>query len=314
MISASSPSLTRFQPAIKPASNLVAKQVIEDGLVVKEPSLTQSEWNTEHYIDEWAEGVRKWLATKLLDPLVRRIDKVDSDLTAQGLVNFVCANASSTDAVQIRAPGSVQPMPSFQSAPQQTTAPVGLFGGLSKPSLFTPAQSIAAPVAPQTPPQTLQQLLDRYPNEPIVRERASLEQFLTIGKYNCRAYILARIRSLTPVIMIREQTKWPAHYQLIVDNIIWDVYPSRNNLFHAISLFIYAVKNTSSGYIGMLNLGGKSTDLVDIVAHGPIVSRFMTPRQTKTGNTASAASPGASTPGILTTPSKQFITPMAKAF
>ena len=75
----------------------------------------------------------------------------------------------------------------------------------------------------------------------------------------------------TSTIQIRQHSRHPPHYQLLIGNTIYDVYPNRNNLFYTIALFVFYVKVTSSGYIGNLYLGGKSIELLDAVEPGPIV-------------------------------------------
>ncbi|KAL2916740.1 hypothetical protein HK105_203519 [Polyrhizophydium stewartii] len=309
------PTITRFQPAVKPAANLVAKEVIEDGLVVRDPAKTLREWKAEPFIDEWAESTRK-VATASGELL-----HIRSPLEQQNAANAAAAAAAA-----------------------KKPAGFGLFGGPGQTSMF-PA---AAPAQPQPPaiPQTLQQLADGHASNATARSRVALERYLAVGKYTCREYILDRIKSLLldfypldlfltfpqlvmhlfcryldeltntlephkisgfsdkhflpvgakPVavaaVMIREQSRWPAHYQLVVDNTIWDVYPSRNNLFHVLSLFVYAIKCLSSGFIGLLSLGGRSTRLLDIVATGPLISRFETPRKRHGQPTTGAAPAG----------------------
>ncbi|KAH6587589.1 hypothetical protein BASA50_011194 [Batrachochytrium salamandrivorans] len=360
-LASSTPSISRFQHAVKPTLNLVDKEIIEDGLVVRDPSKTLKEWKTAHYIDEWAEAIRKWLAIHLLDKLVERIGHTDEALTKAGLSHLVCSIMSPVEGVQIRPPGAKDPQ--FQTNPAQPTGMFGaaprssMFGTTAKPPLFATA-TIAQPM---TIPQTLQQLADRLSGEPVVQERITLEGYLAVGKFSCREYILDRIKNLATgscvaqyqwdggqnwhnrvwnhdnfpsdaeiimhlfckyldeklrilephkhqgfsekyflpagakpsaisIYMIREQSKWPAHYQLVVENIIWDIYPNRNNLFHTLAMFIYCVKVISSGYIGLLYIGGVATQLLDVVAQGPIVSRFDSPRKARMGNTPASNS------------------------
>ena len=64
-------------------------------------------------------------------------------------------------------------------------------------------------------------------------------------------------------IQIRQTSK--LHYQLIVDKVIYDIYPGRNNVFFVICLFVYQIQSKAGGYVGMLDIGGKSIDLLSII-------------------------------------------------
>ncbi|KAL5039723.1 hypothetical protein RTP6_006851 [Batrachochytrium dendrobatidis] len=340
-LGASTSTISQFQHAVKPTVNLMDKEIIEDGLVVREPTKTLKEWKTGHYIDKWAEEIRKWLATHLLAQLVERIDAVDQLLTTAGLSHLSCSVMSPIEGVQIKEPV-------VSAGMTNTVKPTNYFGlpNTTQTPLFgRGVQAATQPNQPSAAPQTLQQLADQLPLEPMVKERVILEGYLAVGKYSSRDYIIYRIKvlatgsclaqykwnggqtwkgkqwnhdvypsdaeiimhlfckyldekimilephkyrgftdkhflpsgakpSLLPIYMIREQSKWPAHYQLVVENTIWDLHPNRNNLFHTLAMFIYCVKVISSGYIGLLYIGGVATQLLDIVAYGPIASKY----------------------------------------
>ncbi|KAJ3089284.1 hypothetical protein HK102_006755 [Quaeritorhiza haematococci] len=79
---------------------------------------------------------------------------------------------------------------------------------------------------------------------------------------------------VTRSMQIRFYAKHPPHFNLVVEKTIWDVYPKRNNVFQTLCLFAHYVKITSSGYLGLLNLGSKSVDLISVIAGGPMYSEF----------------------------------------
>ncbi|KAJ3059487.1 hypothetical protein HDU99_006326, partial [Rhizoclosmatium hyalinum] len=66
----------------------------------------------------------------------------------------------------------------------------------------------------------------------------------------------------TASIQILQKSKSPPHYNIMYRNKIFEVYPKRNNVFHMFSLFAYIVFSTAGGYLGLLNLGGKSIGMV----------------------------------------------------
>nr|KAJ3419871.1 hypothetical protein HK105_006403 [Polyrhizophydium stewartii] len=228
------PTITRFQPAVKPAANLVAKEVIEDGLVVRDPAKTLREWKAEPFIDEWAESTRKNATARSRVALERYL----------AVGKYTCREYILDRIKSLLL--DFYPLDLFLTFPQLVM------------HLFC-------------------RYLDELTNtlEPHKISGFSDKHFLPVG---AKPVAVA-------AVMIREQSRWPAHYQLVVDNTIWDVYPSRNNLFHVLSLFVYAIKCLSSGFIG-------STRLLDIVATGPLISRFETPRKRHGQPTTGAAPAG----------------------
>ncbi|KAI8830134.1 cytochrome B561, N terminal-domain-containing protein [Chytriomyces cf. hyalinus JEL632] len=79
-------------------------------------------------------------------------------------------------------------------------------------------------------------------------------------------------------IQILEKTRSPVpHYNLFYRNRIYEVYPKRNNVFHMFSIFAYIVSTTAGGYLGLLNLGGKSVGMVTEtgILDGPARSAFL---------------------------------------
>ncbi|KAI9199585.1 cytochrome B561, N terminal-domain-containing protein [Polychytrium aggregatum] len=79
----------------------------------------------------------------------------------------------------------------------------------------------------------------------------------------------------TRSIQIRQTNKYPPHFQLIVENMIWDIHSKRNNLLDTLCIFAHYINVTSAGYLGMLNLGGKSIDMMQVVQDGPLISHHL---------------------------------------
>ena len=89
-----SPLPSPFQNAVKPAQSPVRKEIIEDGLVLVDAEKTLSQWHCRHYLESWSENMRKWIASKVLQPLVKRIDAVDEELTKIGYTHLKCKVAT----------------------------------------------------------------------------------------------------------------------------------------------------------------------------------------------------------------------------
>ncbi|KAF9025981.1 hypothetical protein BGZ52_008074 [Haplosporangium bisporale] len=69
----------------------------------------------------------------------------------------------------------------------------------------------------------------------------------------------------TTALQIRQSSKVPPHYNLIVDGTIWEVVPKRLNVWYTLVMFIYLVMRESGGYIGQTNIGTKKIGLGDVV-------------------------------------------------
>ncbi|KAJ3018118.1 UNVERIFIED_CONTAM: hypothetical protein HDU68_011312 [Siphonaria sp. JEL0065] len=79
----------------------------------------------------------------------------------------------------------------------------------------------------------------------------------------------------TASIQILQKSKNPPHYNLMYRNKIFE---KRNNVFHMFSIFAYIVFATAGGYLGLLNLGGKSIGMVTetgIDTDSPGASQFL---------------------------------------
>ncbi|RKO90736.1 hypothetical protein BDK51DRAFT_48073 [Blyttiomyces helicus] len=94
-----SPStVSRFQPATKPAAPAIAKQTFDkDGLPYNTPQKTLDDWNVEKYIEDWTDEMRNWLATKVVKPLVDRIEKVDASFKEYSMEYLDCSSATTAN-------------------------------------------------------------------------------------------------------------------------------------------------------------------------------------------------------------------------
>ncbi|TPX51293.1 hypothetical protein SeLEV6574_g00399 [Synchytrium endobioticum] len=380
------PQLGKFQPASRtikgPAQPAQVRK--ENGLYMYDPSLVLQELNIEDYIEEWTEKMRKWMSAKVLNPLVKRIDKTDSVFREANLSHL----DTKTKAVSLvgdfeggvwRANGAVLALTFeirtnvssltayeggfFQPASSTFGASTSVFG---RPTTTAPTTSgfglsLGAPAAqvnPSSRPSTLEDLFAGYSRDATVQERMKLEKYLIVpGHPANRLYILERIRTLSKggvvgayqwtggadwegkpwdkhkdlpsdlllllhlfaTFMDETITPWdeygrgeafsrrhvtlfeapsldpmtsiqirladpnPPNLQLIVnydtqsgvEKRIWQTFPKRNNLFHALSIFVYYVKVTAGGFLGVADLRSKSIDLIYVVEPQPSYSPFL---------------------------------------
>lgn len=57
----------------------------------------------------------------------------------------------------------------------------------------------------------------------------------------------------------------PPHFQVVIKNTIYNLPKGRNNLFHAILLFLYHVKYKENGKLGRVNLGMSGVNLLSVL-------------------------------------------------
>ncbi|KND03703.1 uncharacterized protein SPPG_01168 [Spizellomyces punctatus DAOM BR117] len=328
----STPAVPKFQVASKTSTPSKVQERIEDGIVVKEPQKTLDEWNVGSYIDEWTENARKWLATKVVKPLARRIELSDYYFSELGLDHLQCGSAT------MQAGLMAANMAAMEAITASTT-------GAPNSSLFGSTSVSTQSVDGKYP--TLYDISQKLRKNLVVQERLKLENHLTLPEFNCRGYIVERIKILAkgnnlamyqwnggsdmegkpwsndkqptdaqlvmhlfcrfmdemmpgenfatygnfpfsskffiPIgskpgpshtIQIRHYTKWPPHFHVVVEGTVYDIYSGRNDVFHTVCLFAHYIREEASGYIGLLNVGGKAVELTSVVEGGPSTGRF----------------------------------------
>ncbi|KAF9963513.1 hypothetical protein BGZ65_002754 [Modicella reniformis] len=66
-------------------------------------------------------------------------------------------------------------------------------------------------------------------------------------------------------LQIKQTSKNPPDYSLVVEGSMWEVVPKRLNLWYTLVMFVYMVMNENGGYIGELNIGTQMIGLGDVV-------------------------------------------------
>ncbi|KAF8975652.1 hypothetical protein BGZ46_008944 [Entomortierella lignicola] len=69
----------------------------------------------------------------------------------------------------------------------------------------------------------------------------------------------------TTALQIKQTSKYPPDYSLVVEGSMWEVVPKRLNVWYTIVLFIYMVMKENAGYIGQINIGTQIIGLGDVV-------------------------------------------------
>ncbi|KAF9173154.1 hypothetical protein BGX20_003999 [Mortierella sp. AD010] len=69
----------------------------------------------------------------------------------------------------------------------------------------------------------------------------------------------------TTALQIKQTSKNPPNYSLVVEGSMWEVVPKRLNVWYTMVLFIYMVMKENAGYIGQINIGTQMIGLGDVV-------------------------------------------------
>ncbi|KAF9349429.1 hypothetical protein BGX26_012265 [Mortierella sp. AD094] len=69
----------------------------------------------------------------------------------------------------------------------------------------------------------------------------------------------------TTALQIKQTSKNPPDYSLVVEGSMWEVVPKRLNVWYTMVLFIYMVMKENAGYIGQINIGTQMIGLGDVV-------------------------------------------------
>ncbi|KAF9113086.1 hypothetical protein BGX27_002242 [Mortierella sp. AM989] len=69
----------------------------------------------------------------------------------------------------------------------------------------------------------------------------------------------------TTSLQIKQTSKSPPNYSLVVEGSMWEVVPKRLNVWYTMVLFIYMVMKENAGYIGQINIGTQMIGLGDVV-------------------------------------------------
>ena len=214
------PFIQQFQPALKPSAALVPKEVIEDGLTLIGFEKTISEWNVSPYIDEWADNVRMWVSKHVIVHILETMATVDKELLAQGLSHLTCENSTYVESLN---------------------------GPMNQAPATIPQTNLFSTQTQQVPdkPLNLLQLQQKYGSSPIVQQRMCLERYLNFTDFNCRAYIVERIKALGKGSCLA-QFQWDGGQKWKQKDWNHDDFPSDSYVFK-IHLVDYEFGGTLSG-------------------------------------------------------------------
>jgi len=239
----------------------------------------------EAWMEEWTERTRQWLLEQVVWPLVRDIKEV----TQGGL-------PPTKPLVQAAA----TPAPSFwysvQSAPQPTLGAFTQNPVVQKRQAIEKFMDVHASPSREYIVQRIQELAEgncmaafkwngggSWQGKPWSTELPTDSQILIHlfcahmdgllpadpradkdKPFSSLYYILApRPPDATPVaVKIYQSHVHPPHFKVILKQEVWDTFQGRNNLFHAIFLWAYAVQSRLSSYIGQVHLGEIGLDRI----------------------------------------------------
>jgi hypothetical protein len=63
-------------------------------------------------------------------------------------------------------------------------------------------------------------------------------------------------------VVLYQRSIHPPHFEVVLDGQVWEVLPGRNNMFHAIVLFVLALKRHFHGHVGPISLSSPPVMLI----------------------------------------------------
>ncbi|PVU84589.1 hypothetical protein BB559_007541 [Furculomyces boomerangus] len=165
-------------------------QYIKSNFNYLSPEDVYKNFDLEELMPKYIEKTIQWFPKYLLQPLVNKINQVDTLLINNDMAHLTCENATLT---------------STSTLPSLTTTNSGI-GGVSSRSTF--GNINPTPLLTVGKPQNLVQLATSYGNLEGVKDRLSLEKYLSVSGYeSSRKYIVHRIKTLVSSNFLKEY-KW----------------------------------------------------------------------------------------------------------
>jgi hypothetical protein len=280
----------KFQNALKPSQSPVKKKIIEDGLIFKDADYTLSKWHIENYIDIWTENMRRWVAKHVLQSLVQRIDNVDGVLKNMGWDHLTTTIATlATGMSSLSQPTGLNNQPQRPNSlidlqRMYSKEPIALERlALERHLAFEQREYVIErvrqlargsgvasyrwnggqkfkdiPWSPQQFPTDgfiLMSLFCRFMDEKCPGEGlffSSNHRYSpnSMHPFTTKYYVDIPKSKHATGIRIRQASKFPPHYQILIDDVVYDVPSGRNNLFDTLALFVYQIKMNYNGYLG----------------------------------------------------------------
>ncbi|KJE90196.1 hypothetical protein CAOG_01539 [Capsaspora owczarzaki ATCC 30864] len=222
----------------------------------------------DSYMDAWTERCRVWLSTHVLNDLVTSMNRVDQTMKASNLPNLM----------------THVPVQAYIQSQQQTLQQLAL----QNPPLLTQIHK--------------RQMLERFfvfdgnyrwnsggkfkgkewhPDLPTDAQIV-MHLFCTFldfilpadalvpkGKHFTARYFQLQLDSSEPPkhdVVIAQTNIHPPHFKIISMDERWEIFQGRNNLFHAIILFLYFIKTRRHGFVGPMHIDSIGLDLEYIIS------------------------------------------------
>ncbi|XP_004082947.1 transmembrane protein 209 [Oryzias latipes] len=218
-------------------------------------------------IDSWTAKLRNWISDTILDPLVKEMDSVNSQLRRMGCPELQIGEASISSLKQA-AVMKASSIPTLTSIVQylditpnqeylvdriKELAHSGCMssfrwngGGDLKNRKWDTDLPTDCAVLMHVFCTYLDSRLPPHPKYPDGKTFTSQHFRHTPDKPDV---------TKENVFCIHQSSTSPPHYQLIYQGHIYSLPKGRNNLFHTVLMFLYVIKTKESGMLGRVNLG-----------------------------------------------------------
>uniref|UniRef100_A0A3Q3VW33 Transmembrane protein 209 n=1 Tax=Mola mola TaxID=94237 RepID=A0A3Q3VW33_MOLML len=248
--------------AHKDETDLSSKQAAEEVWA----RITTSRSVVDH-IDSWTAKLRNWISDTILDPLVKEVDSINSQLRRMGCPELQIGEASISSLKQA-AVMKASSIPTLNSIVQylditpnqeylvdrmKELAHSGCMssfrwnsGGDLKNRKWDTDLPTDCAILMHVFCTYLDSRLPPHPKYPDGKTFTAQHFSHTQDKPDVTKENL---------FCIHQSSTTPPHYQLIYQGHIYSLPKGRNNLFHTVLMFLYVIKTKESGMLGRVNLG-----------------------------------------------------------
>jgi len=224
-------------------------------------------------IDVWTENIRKWLAQTVVEPLVQEISNINNRLTQMGSPELHIGTISHSS-LQNLATTKYQHLPSLPSIIPYLTVTTNqeylvsrlkelstggclrLYrwdsGGAYKGKAWNSDLPADAQIISHLFCAYMDTHLPSNPRYPEGKSFTGLHFLKTPSKPSDKK---------SPLCMYQSRTQKP-HFKVLVEDVIWELPNGRNNLFHAIVVFLNYAKKNYHGMLERVNLGASGINIL----------------------------------------------------
>lgn len=229
----------------------------------------------EMKMNQWIENIRKWISLTILSRLVEQIDKINEILKKMGSFDSLIGEAglpaikqtASLKKSQISSLENVLPFIEMSANQQYLIKRIRELSKGGSIGAFKWNSGEAHNFKPWNEELLTDSAIVMHCFCTYMDSRLPSNPNSTEGKSFTNQYFKSISGEVPKSPLYVSQVKVsPPHYKIFTEEDgIWELPIGRNNLFHAILVFLYCVKNKYFGRLGRINLGSSGVNILWVI-------------------------------------------------